>query len=153
MSRYIVKAVYLEKPKRLIIWNRGSTINHSCYLFKCYLVFPFLLLTGQWGTCAFHDISVHRLPIRDSKGGRSTQRVAILMCFFGFLSDGTRWPLCIHCMYAWLNQVFFAAGSSSQQSKSWFDLFVVLYSLLWFETAHYFVQSPAAWCLAWLLCN
>jgi len=25
MSRYIVKAMYLEKPNRLIIWIRGST--------------------------------------------------------------------------------------------------------------------------------
>jgi hypothetical protein len=26
MSRYIVRAVYLEKPKRLIIWDRFSII-------------------------------------------------------------------------------------------------------------------------------
>jgi hypothetical protein len=26
LSRYIVKAMYLEKPKRLIIWNGGSII-------------------------------------------------------------------------------------------------------------------------------
>ena len=27
MSRYIAKTVYLEKPKTVIIWNRGSTIK------------------------------------------------------------------------------------------------------------------------------
>jgi hypothetical protein len=43
------------------------------FVFLMLLSFSILLLTGQRGTSTIHDISVHRFPFRDSKGGRFTK--------------------------------------------------------------------------------
>jgi hypothetical protein len=70
-------------------------------LFKRYLNFFFhFFVTGQRVTCTIHDISVHMLPIRYSKGGKSTQCVAISMCFLDtFLMEPGGHRASIVCMH------------------------------------------------------
>jgi len=38
MCTYIVKTMYLEKPKHLIIWNRGSTILAEPIIAYCHML-------------------------------------------------------------------------------------------------------------------
>jgi hypothetical protein len=83
----------------LYVLNWSYTLNH---LFVIYMLLSVSLplLSGQRGTSAFHDISIHWLPFRDSKGGRCIKHTPIFMCFAASLCDRTRWSSCICCAYA-----------------------------------------------------
>ena len=64
VSRYLIKTMYLEMSKRLIIWNRGSTILCATTFILCIISEAVIFLNSSWHCHHLLKNNLHIMPAK-----------------------------------------------------------------------------------------